>query len=430
MDNLILNYLIKVSVSIILFYGLYVALLRKDTFNQIKRFVLLFIILFSFLFSFCNINLLGHQTEIIQAWLPEIEITNSATQTATKIPINTYDIILCIFYLGSIVYIAKILLQIGSIISIKLKNRNEKLQNWTIVRIDENIVPFSFFRWIFIPRNAYRDKDLKAVIIHEKIHAQQYHSLDILVAELLCTLLWWNPIVWLLKRDIKINLEYLADQGTLEEGIDAKHYQYLLLQITNSNTSIEIVNKFNVSQLKERIIMINKPKSPNRKILKCLLILPLVAVILSTNASNSISNLIPTTDPSSEIYSPQPELNQQKKVDPSKMKNGVYTGVDEMPRFPGGESELMKFIGANLKYPEKAIKDQTEGRVVVQFIVSKTGKVRDIAVIRSLSPECDAEAVSVIESMPDWTPGKEKGQVVDVYYTLPIAYKLTKDTNK
>lgn len=112
------------------------------------------------------------------------------------------------------------------------------------------------------------------------------------------------------------------------------------------------------------------------------------------------------------------------------------TGTPEkvkMPVYPGGESEMIRFLSNHINYPEKAVRDSIDGKVVLHFTVSKTGKIKDVNIVNSLSPECDAEAIRVVESMPDWIPGVYKGQNVDVIYTLPIRFscgKLSKNVNR
>lgn len=103
----------------------------------------------------------------------------------------------------------------------------------------------------------------------------------------------------------------------------------------------------------------------------------------------------------------------------------VYS-VEQMPQFPGGEEELLKFIKNNLRYPKAAAEGGIEGRVTIRFVVSRTGEVTDVTVIRGLDPACDAEGLRVIKMMPTWTPGRQDGRNVPVYFTLPIVYKLQK----
>lgn len=114
----------------------------------------------------------------------------------------------------------------------------------------------------------------------------------------------------------------------------------------------------------------------------------------------------------------------QARLDSAIQADKPVYAVEKMPQFPGGEQEMLMFIKNNLRYPSSDAQKGTEGRVTIRFIVTKTGKVTDVTVIRSLSPGCDAEAVRVINKMPNWKPGTQKGIPVSVYYTLPIVYKL------
>lgn len=107
-----------------------------------------------------------------------------------------------------------------------------------------------------------------------------------------------------------------------------------------------------------------------------------------------------------------------------KKEEKVFTAVEQMPQFPGGEGELMKYISSNIKYPTMAMENNIQGRVVVQFVVTKTGKIGEVKVVRSKDPDLDKEAVRVVKSLPNFIPGKMNGQAVNVWYTLPIIFKL------
>lgn len=120
------------------------------------------------------------------------------------------------------------------------------------------------------------------------------------------------------------------------------------------------------------------------------------------------------------------ELKEHKVIVEEKEPEKPFVSVEQMPQFPGGDSELMKFIGNNLKYPPIAAENGIEGRVVIRFVVGKDGKVSDAQVLRSLDPSCDKEAIRVVKSMPTWVPGMQNGRKVPVYYTLPVLFKLQK----
>ncbi len=120
------------------------------------------------------------------------------------------------------------------------------------------------------------------------------------------------------------------------------------------------------------------------------------------------------------------ELKEHKVIVEDKEPEKPFVSVEQMPQFPGGDSELMRFIGSNLKYPTIAAENGIEGRVVIRFVVGKDGNVSDVQVVRSLDPSCDKEAVRVVKTMPKWVPGKQNGRNVPVYYTLPVLFKLQK----
>lgn len=120
------------------------------------------------------------------------------------------------------------------------------------------------------------------------------------------------------------------------------------------------------------------------------------------------------------------ELREHKQIVEEKEPEKPFTSVEQMPQFPGGDAELMKYIASNIKYPTIAAENGIEGRVVVRFVVNKDGLVSDAQVLRSLDPSCDKEAIRVVKSMPKWVPGKQNGRNVPVYYTLPVLFKLQK----
>ena len=102
----------------------------------------------------------------------------------------------------------------------------------------------------------------------------------------------------------------------------------------------------------------------------------------------------------------------------------IYNVIEQMPQFPGGDEAMMDFIIKNVIYPERAIKEKVEGRVIIHFVITKTGQIDHIEVIRSLTPDCDKEAVKVIKLLPGFIPGKHNGSKVSVWYTIPVTFKL------
>lgn len=417
MEHTIIPYLIKASVSLALFYGLYMLLLRKDTFFRLRRFYFLFSIAFSLLFPFLMIEVTTKEEVPVQIpayWLSQIEVS---AMPAEQISVIDWKLI-ALFAIGavSLIYALRFIMQLFCILKLRIGHDSEKLDTCCIIKIkDKKVSPFSFFRWIFIGSQIDGEEKLKEIIAHEMVHVRQLHSVDVLLAEILCIFFWWNPFVWLLKKEIKINLEYLADEGVLKEGFSPKEYQYILLQVSNVNTGIPIINNFNVSQLKKRITMMNKNRTSLGKATKYLLLVPVVFVLLLGNAvqaSPDIADMITI-----------PFVNDGHQV-PQK-KGDVYVTVDKMPEFPGGLNAQQRFIGENLKYPVEAQEKGVEGRVIVRYVIRSTGDITDIEVIRGVYPSLDEEVVRIVKAMPKWIPGKQNGKAVDVYYTLPLIFKIS-----
>ena len=192
---------------------------------------------------------------------------------------NAGTIMLAIFTGGVLIMGIRVLLQLISLKRIKAKATLLNSGEVKLYHINESIVPFSFHDAIYINKELHTEVELKEIIRHEFVHVKQKHSLDILLAELLCIVLWFNPIAWLLRKAIRQNLEFIADHKVLEEGLDKKEYQYLLLKVVG-NSQFSITPKFNFSSLKNRIAMMNKMKSARVQIIRFLFVLPLIAVLL------------------------------------------------------------------------------------------------------------------------------------------------------
>lgn len=437
MDNTILIYMIKVSVALILFYGVHMLFLRGDTFLKLRRFYFLFALLFSLIYPLLSFEVsIPSETQIPTYWLSEIEVGSQPSATGQSMLWKTENVLLVVMAIISLILAVRFLVQLFSIAKLKGNNDSVDLGGCRIVKLkDKEIKPFSFFKWIFISSAQNSRSELNEIIAHEQIHAKQFHSIDVLLSELFCICFWWNPFAWLLKREIKINLEYLADQGVLNEGFDSRAYQYLLLQTSTENTGISFINHFNVSQLKKRITMMNKQKSSLMMSVKYLLIIPVGVSLLLANAVQASPALIDFyADEVTEVKD-IPQDTKTKKVGVQSLREGdasdqnpkPFIQVEQMPQYTGGEQAMHKFIADNLKYPVEAFKNGVEGRVTVRFVVGKEGKISDVTVVRGIDPTCDKEAVRVVNLMPDWVPGKQNGQAVPVYFTLPIVFRLKKD---
>ena len=438
-----LIYLLKVNIVLALLYAFYRLFFYRDTFFNCRRILLMSIIALSLLAPLPSIH-----TWVAEIWLPEeitdivitgvtlpeFIVTPSGTQVESRLWI--WPAISWICMAGTCLLCGNIVVQLLTIWRPIYRYPKSRLNGIGIHTLPEGEAPFSFFRRIFVCPYAYNREELDEILTHEQTHARQWHSIDVLASELMCALCWFNPFAWLLKQEIKQNLEYLADRHVLSKGYNKKNYQYHLLGLAYHKAAATIYNNFNVLPLKKRISMMNKKRTPNIGRLKYLLFFPMAALLTvacgnqkqeqpaektgDTPATEAVTQ--PKT--AVEATAAQPETSATETAATSDEQEKVYHMVDEKPVFPGGEMAMMEFIGANIHYPDKAIKDGKQGTVVCQFVVNSKGKISDVKIMRSVSPEMDAEAVRVIKSMPTWTPGKQDGKAVNTAYTLPIRFRL------
>src|ERR1035437_6496289 len=284
--NNTLMYFLKVNIAIALFYVFYRLIFYNDTFWSTRRFYLVFSILLSVVYPFISFSGWLEKQEPMKVIMTNYVQLNEITVTAAPAtPYTLENALLAIYGLVVMILFVRMIVQLLSVLRWRLKGKRQILQGTKIVAIEGNVTPFSFFTAIFMNPVLHTEPETKQILAHEKTHARQGHSLDVLLSEMLTISCWMNPAAWLLKREIRQNLEFLADNSVLQSGFDSKNYQYHLLQLSYQTPNVNIVNKFNVSPLKKRIIMMNQQKTRKAGILKYSLIVPLaLALILSSNA--------------------------------------------------------------------------------------------------------------------------------------------------
>jgi len=476
--NDVIMYFLKVNIAIALFYMFYRLVFYNDTFWAARRFYLVFAIVLSAVHPLISLSGWLEKQQpmqtIVTNYLQLPEVTVSATPASN---FTLEHVLLAVYGFVSFVLVLKMCVQLLSILRWKMKGKKQILYGTEIVAIDTTITPFSFFNSIFINPALHTEQETLQILTHEKTHALQRHSLDVLLSEMLTIVCWINPAAWLLKREIRHNLEFLADNKVLQSGFNSKDYQYHLLQLSYQTPEINLVNKFNISPLKKRITMMNQQKSAKAGIMKYTLIIPLaLALILSSNAQTVVNKaktaLKSTKETQSAEKTVQPSTKKYVKttvkftapVIKKEQPEGeiIYQKVDKTPEYPGGIDELMSYIGRNLKYPVEAQKNKIQGKVFVRFIVNASGKVVNAVVIKSIQENekkldevvvvgygakneteeklnqnraeannmklLEQEALRVVNAMPDWIPGEQGGKKVSVYFTLPINFKMRGDS--
>ena len=407
----ILLYLLKVNLALLLCYAIYRLLFEKDTFFQLRRFLLLAFFGIALLYPLVDVQGFLEEKGTVQqvavlyaTWLPEVTVTAAGGGWNLADVLNTACLALCIG--GWVVLSLRFAARLAGIVRLIRQSPKMRVRGVEIRCLARPDSPFSFFRAIFIHPASHADSELDEILLHEETHARQIHSADVLIAELLTIFCWMNPVAWLFRREVRDNLEYLADRQVLRHGIDSRRYQYHLLGLAYPQAAANLYNNFNVLSLKNRIVMMNKQQTKGIGRAKYLVALPLAAALVAVNQVDALARV---------AEEPDPLVLQQAKA---------YTTVEYMPEFPGGMEGILGYIAKNIKYPEEAQKKGIKGRVVVQFIVNTDGHLSDFEILRGVDPQLDAEALRVVKSMPKWTPGKDKGKVVPVYYTVPISFGL------
>lgn len=425
-------YLIQVNLALVLFYLLYAFLFKRDTFLHLRRFYFISSIAFSLLYPLLVVpglsdvfNFMKDEPKVVEATVffeaPTMQMIIEQPEVAVR-PFNIpWEQVISIIYIAAtLFFILRFLWQLISIFRMKVKSKKVSVSGVDVYDLRTDITPFSFFGMIFINTDMHTEEELNQIIIHEHTHVKERHSLDVMLIEVLLLFSWCNPFVWFFKREMAMNLEYLADKGVLRKGVDSREYQYHLLRLTYHETAVQIVNNFNVSQLKQRIMMMNKTKSSSLKLAKYLLMLPMFFVLIAANSVYAREN-----EQTIQVPSPPPPPPPVKLAETDE----VFVVVEEMPEYPGGVDAMMRFLGETIRYPFEAMTNGIQGRVICNFVIEKDGSVSDVQIVRGIDPHLDDEAIRVIEAMPKWKPGMQKEEIVRTRFTLPIVFRLTGDVD-
>ncbi|MCL2412548.1 MAG: M56 family metallopeptidase [Bacteroidales bacterium] len=479
------TYILPPAVALAVLYLFYKAIVRNDTHLKTRRFTILGFLVFAMVLPFLNFYFptnagvftgLGGFNAPMQ--LPVFTVFAEGNIAETK---NMGVPILKI--LGWI-YLAIVLLLIGRIfvgilrLRIISKNGRSSLamtEKQTIV-ISPNIpTAFSFFNTIFIPETWENSDEKDMVLTHERVHVNQKHSWDLMLMEVICAVQFFNPFVWLLKREMRLNHEYLADKGALENNENPEHYFQFLLQEIVGRQPI-LAHSLHYSPIKHRIMMqISKPAKLLNQV-RYLAFIPVVLaltflfacqeksenvleeILASQNVETSdLGNPIIIVDGvvfdgsvdaltvsvdeirSVHVYSSSTldaelinrfglhNLNTEDGViiiRTSDDEPEVFQIVENAPSFPGGEEARMRFLQENIRFPQEARDQGIQGVVFVTFVVEKDGRTSNVRILRGIGGGADEEVIRIMEMMPNWTPGKMDGNPVRVQFNMPIRFTL------
>lgn len=431
------SYCLEASLCWLFFYGLYLVLFKDLTFFSINRWYLVLTFLLGLLIPSFNIPVQTSETTglIIGAQLPEIRITATnpaaANMAADASAFDLTGLLWAVYWIGVLIAVVKVGLEFFKIYRLWYSAERIEQNGYTLALTEEGHFPFSFMRTLFWSREYLPEAaDAAHIEQHELAHIRQLHSLDILLVELVGIFLWFNPFIYWYKRSLKTVHEYLADAAVLQQA-SVRSYGNILLKHAQSGQHYALTHGLIPSQLKQRILMMTKTNSPKQSLLKYALAVPvLILFVLAFSFQATFAEGTNNTE--------VPANTTEIALDT--IPEEVFQVVDEMPRFPGCEEaeaieacaqkKMLEYIYSNLKYPADAREGGHQGTVVAKFVVGANGEILTIDIKRSVFPSIDAEVSRVIESMPNWVPGKQDGKNVAVEMVLPIKFKLDEDDQK
>ena len=298
--GIFLIYILKSAVCLSLFYLFYRLLLSKETFHRFNRIALLGILFLSLLIPFIEVTT-AHQTELsqtvltVEQLLMMAEAMDPAEVTVAQpeeLSISWVQVLLLFYLVGIIFFACRNLYSLSRLLLLIKSGKRERLEGGVrLIVLEREVAPFSWMRYIVISRKDL-EEDGREILIHEMAHIQNRHSIDLLVADICIFFQWFNPGIWLLKQELQNIHEYEADETVINEGIDAKDYQLLLIKKAVGTRLYSMANSFNHSKLKKRITMMLKEKSNPWARLKYLYVLPLAAIAVTAFARPEISEKV------------------------------------------------------------------------------------------------------------------------------------------
>ncbi|MBR5465484.1 MAG: TonB family protein [Alistipes sp.] len=558
-------YTLKVGGCLAAFYLFFKLFLSRETFHTLNRVVVLSALVVASLLPFCVVTI---RKEVALPLMTVGELTTIPTEVISQEAAFPWETLLsALFVLGGVVMLVRVVWSMVMLRRLVARAPKRELGGGvTLVHADHPQAPFSWFGYVVVGERDLEENG-DAILAHETAHIRLRHSWDLVLFDLVGVVQWFNPALWLLRRDLKAIHEYEADRAVLRSGVNAREYQLLLIKKAAGERWYSVANSFNHSNLKNRITMMIQKRSSRWAAAKVLLLLPLIGIALGAfaetryvysedkdSAKNQLSQTAEQgmlhlrvfddagkpvvgavvvkvgtgegvctdqegratiavqvgdklscsyigkrteqyevkTTPTEETAltlilatesqqvdeivvkgydAPAPkqtakteeavpfmlvdderkkEILEQSKTELATAKADLETAkaeletvkaemeqpnasaeeevfliVESMPKFEGGGiNAFRQWVMMRVQYPDALRKSGVQGPVVVSFVVGTDGSVGKIEVLRSPHQALSDEVVRVVKSSPRWTPGTQRGQKVDVKYTLPVTFKV------
>jgi len=422
-----IHYIFQIVAFQLLFLMVYDIFLKRETFFSWNRIYLLITPILSVVLPLIEIEFI--KDTILQEYLiqlPEVIIGNANSQRGINIigSGNSTDILTQLWLLGTIISFTIFCYKYYQITKLKKKGTGELIEGISVIILKDTDAAFSFFNTIFIGEKL-PDYQKSTILIHEKTHVDQNHSIDLLVFEAFRIIFWFNPLVYIFQKRMVILQEYIADACVADQKNKNEYYQDLLSQVFNTQRISFINPFFNHSLIKKRIVMLKRSKSKQIGLFKYLLIIPVIGFMLTYTSCAQ----------EAEKSTDETKVVNKKEYQKEKTNEIPFAVIDKVPTYPDctGDNEALKacmskkiwdFVGK--EFNTKVSKDSGitgKQRIVVQFIIDETGSVTKVKA-KAEHEELKEEAIRVVSSLPQMLPGEHKGKVVSVQYALPIVFEL------
>lgn len=276
-------FLLKVNVALLLFCAGYYLVLRHLTFYTLNRIYLVGAIVFASIYPKINLSGFLERHQQIAKPVKDVVLIWQAPANALVKPISKPDYwqyAEIVLWAGVIIFALRLLVQFFSLYKLYRNSTAGRIHDHDVRIISGDSGPFSFWKSIFINPSKHEPGDLRSILQHEQVHVSELHTLDILLAELSTVFYWFNPGIWLMKKAVRENIEFITDRKILKNGTDSKEYQYSLVNVSFSAAPQGIVNHFNISTIKKRIIMMNAKRSSKFKLTRYAFLVPAVVALL------------------------------------------------------------------------------------------------------------------------------------------------------
>lgn len=457
-------YSVKVAVCLALFYLFHKLLMSRDTFHTFNRFAILSMMLLSLVLPLVHLSLdsearINRGTVALEGLVAQTVVADGGNGVGEGLSLT--QLLLAAYVLGVVLFVGKALLSVGSLLRLIRRASCVEVRNGIrIYTMQGDISPFSWFRYIIMSEKDWQE-NRREIVLHEMAHIRRCHSMDVALCNMMIVFQWYNPAAWLLKWELQTVHEYEADEAVLSAGVDATHYQMLLIRKAVGERLFSMANNLNHNSLKKRITMMKIKRTNPMQKAKIAFVLPLAAMTVAAFASQKVENLSEKVEQESEAFSSVSDnpvvravgetarvaavkVQEDKALeeassmamakDTAEAKTGKKmpcTDNPEMfPQFPGGHIALFEYLSKNIKFPKSKENEDVKVRVVTTFTVEKDGSITHAKIVRSQGEAFDNEALRVINGMPKWIPGMQNGKAVSVKYLLPITFSTTDSDKK